>query len=254
MAKWLSRYGYQENDLIVSDLPNISENLLLQLACNRLGVGYGTAKNLEGMTQFPKVKGAVSATSQGFLAETNLPLPYLGGDFLMELIESGLDGETDDFDDSVFAEEKASRPHGFYNSTKPYTNQQALDHGKDSINKLQITEQDVVCVSITLCHAFGIGSSVCAALQSGAAIALPAVGGIQGCGVPSERAAATLSCLESEECTLLMADTHTLKALPEPSSTLKLRGGVCKIGSGATFLEETREYAGVTLNTIGKAS
>ena len=45
LAKWLSKYGFAQHDLLVSDLPNVSENLLLQLACNRLGVGYGTAKN-----------------------------------------------------------------------------------------------------------------------------------------------------------------------------------------------------------------
>ena len=82
---------------------------------------------------------------------------------------------------------------------------------------------------------------------------LPAVGGIQGCGVPSERAAATFDALETEKCTLLFADTHTLKALPDVPEKLNLRGGICKIGSGSTILEETRKYGGIKLKTMGEA-
>jgi len=36
LAVWLSKkYGFEKHDLLVSDLPNVSENLLLQIACNR---------------------------------------------------------------------------------------------------------------------------------------------------------------------------------------------------------------------------
>ena len=255
LAGWLSLYGLEKNDVIISDLPNISENLILQVACNRLGVGYGTAKNIEAMAKFPKVKGAVSSSGTGFLADTNLPLPVLSGEFLLDLIhEGGLDGfgggeELDDGSEDT--------SHGFYNSVTGYTNAQALLHGQEAVHALPVIEDDVVCVSVTLCHPFGIGSAVCSAFLTGATLALPAVGGIQGCGVPSERAAATLEVLESEKCTLLFADTHTLNALPdlslEQEQRLALRGGVCKIGSGSTFLQETREYAKAKLRTMGKA-
>jgi len=100
--------------------------------------------------------------------------------------------------------------------------------------------------------AFGMGSAVSSALMMGATIALPAVGGIRGCGVPSERAEATLEVLKEEKCTLLFADTHTLKALPEPPMDLAFRGGVCKVGSGSDFLEESKTYGGVKLMTLGK--
>jgi acyl-CoA synthetase (AMP-forming)/AMP-acid ligase II len=250
LAAWLSVYGFEKKDLLVSDLPNISENLILQLACNRLGVGFATAKNLEGLAKFPKVKGVLCATESGFLAETVLPLPCLSGEFLMDLINNGgleeyMHEELDEGDEET--------GHGFFNNPTAYTNKHALAHGKEAASELAMTEDDIVCVSITLCHPFGIGSAVCSALLAGATIALPAVGGIQGCGVPSERATATLDVLLSEECSLLFADTHTLKALPPPPEdrTLKLRGGVCKIGGGSTFLEETTEYGGVTLRTLG---
>ena len=51
LAGWLSLYGYERGDLLVSDLPNVSENLMLQIACNRLGVVYATAKNIEAMAK-----------------------------------------------------------------------------------------------------------------------------------------------------------------------------------------------------------
>lgn len=232
----------------MSDLPNISENLILQIACNRIGVHYGTTKNLEGMAKFPKVKGAVCASSSGFLAETNLPIPYLSGEYLVDLIENGLE----EYDQEDFDELDENAAHGFYNSTSPYSNRQALEQGRESAEELCMIEDDVVCISITLCHPFGIGSAVCSALSQGASIVLPAVGGIQGCGVPSERAKATFDVLQSEKCSLLFADTHTLKALPDEPMKLYLRGGVCKIGSGSTFLEEKRKYGGVSFKTIGK--
>lgn len=83
----------------------------------------------------------------------------------------------------------------------------------------------------------------------------------QGCGVPSQRAEVTLDTLASQQCSLLFADTHTLKALNDDSlaaavdeaDLATLRGGVCKTGSGATVLEETVGLAGVQLSTVGKA-
>jgi hypothetical protein len=56
------------------------------------------------------------------------------------------------------------------------------------VQHLGMSDIDRVCVSITLYHAFGIGSACSAALLSGAAIVLPAVGGLQ---VKNRRAAVT---------------------------------------------------------------
>ncbi|EEC46545.1 predicted protein [Phaeodactylum tricornutum CCAP 1055/1] len=259
LASWLRGYGYEKGDLLVSDLPNIQENLVLQIACNRLGVGYATAKNAEGLAKFSKVKGALASTGGGVLAEANLSLPVLTGEFVLDLIQNGLDetvieeSVNDTLDESSTDE---SLGHGYYNTTTAYTNLQALSHGQEAAAVLHMTEYDVVCVAVTLCHPFGIGSGVCSALQSGASIVLPAVGGIQGCGVPSERAAATWQALRSESCTLLFADTHTLKALPMDSDTAatlrSLRGGVCKTGSGATFLDDIVMLDNVSLRTIGQ--
>jgi len=93
---------------------------------------------------------------------------------------------------------------------------------------------------------------------------LPGASGIRGCGSPSQRAEATLEAMISEKCSLLFADVHTLKALPPPEGDLVLRGGCCKVGSGADFLDvkeaklgpngEMRplEYAAVPLVAVGK--
>ena len=73
-----------------------------------------------------------------------------------------------------------------------------------------------------------------------------------GCGVPSERAAATMLALEADACTVLYADTHTLKALPADAALPALRGGVCKVASGSDFLARSSPFAGRDLWTLGK--
>lgn len=69
--------------------------------------------------------------------------------------------------------------------------------------------------------------------------------------MPSDRAAATLLALQ-DGATVLVADTHTLKALPEDAVIPSLRDGVCKIASGSDFLERSTPFAGTTLWTLGK--
>lgn len=268
LAGFLKLYGYERNDVMISDMPNVAENLMLQIACNRIGVTYATAKGLEGMAKLAKVKGSVAATGTGYLAETNLSLPYLSGDFLLDLIHGtggssnnslfGLEEfelEDNEQDGSYGNGSAPSPPHAYYNNTTPFTNQEALKQGADAAWEIAITEEDVVCVAITLCHAFGMGSAVCSTIKEGATLVLPSVGGISGCGVPSERAETTLKVLESEKCTLLFGDKHTLKHFPKEDPALfhrlSLRGGVCKVGSGSQYLEETVKWGGATFKTLG---
>jgi hypothetical protein len=263
LAGFLQAYGYERKDILVSDLPNVSENLMLQIACNRLGVSYATVPKLEGLAKLPKVKGAVSVSDDGYLAETGLPVPFLSGQFLMDLIYGGgLDEySTEDNDQSGYLDDDDDRkeppppPHAYYNNTTPFTNHDALELGSKAAWELAMIEGDSVCVGVTLCHAFGMGSAVCSAFEAGASIVLPAVGGIKGCGIPSERAKATMEVLESEKCTLLFADTHTLEAMKpyDKPEVLNLRGGVCKVSSGADFLDGTVQFGGVSIKTMGKA-
>jgi acyl-CoA synthetase (AMP-forming)/AMP-acid ligase II len=164
------------------------------------------------------------------------------------------------FDDDT-DEHARDRPLGYFASSNALTHGDALQQGRTMRDYFGMDTTDRVCVSITLYHAFGIGSACSAAIQAGSAIVLPAVGGLQGCGVPSQRAEVTLQTLVGEECTLLFADTHTLqalhneslsKALQDANLSAHLRGGVCKTGSGSEILTETVDLAGVTLATLGK--
>ena len=276
LAGFLNLYGYERHDILVSDLPNTPENLMLQIACNRLGLSYATVPKLEALAKLPSVKGAVSVDDVGYLAQTGLPLPFLSGQFLLDLMYGGgldeykaedndqedslesLDDDGDDLDslgrDSASKKSKAIPPHAYYNNTTPFTNQDALALGSNSAWELAMIDTDSICVGVTLCHAFGMGSAICGALESGASIVLPAVGGIKGCGVPSERAKATMQTLESEKCTLLFADTHTLEAMKayDNPAALNLRGGVCKVASGSDFLDDTVKFGGVPIMTMGK--
>lgn len=246
-AAALEARGYRAGETLVSDLGNVSQNLVLQLACSRLGVCYGTAKNdkaLAALRSAVDVRGAVYADAEGPLARGDLP----------GLDAAVLAADADRrFGDDAEAAAPESAAHAYFNSTSPLTNEHLEALAEDAASNLELTDADGACVSVTLCHAFGVGSAVGACLSRGATISLPNVDGIVGCGVPSERAAATLLCLQQDASTVLYADTHTLKALPADADLPALRTGVCKVSSGSTFLAQDAEFAGRSLWTLGKA-
>lgn len=253
LAGGLSKMGYARGDVVATDLASTAENLVLQLAASHLGVAVLCLKDIGGLGKFGadlRVRGAVATSAGSFLAEADLPLPRLFVEpSAGELAFADVAGE------APAASDDSSAPLGYYSSASPLTNGAALAAGTASREKLGMTEKDVVLVSITLNHVFGIGSGVCAALQSGATVVLPDASGVVGCGSPSQRAIKTLEYLDALGCTLLYADTHTHKALiaESPAPLKSLRGGICKVGSGTTFLEGTVELSGVSLHTMGKA-
>jgi len=254
LAGKLKQMGYGPGGAIASDLTSTAENLLLQLAASHLGAAVLTVKNAEAFDTLSKsvpVHGAVAESAHSFLLSSSFTAPPVcvepapGVASLADMYEQRC-GRPPPF--------QADGPLGFYGSASPTTQSAALAAGASAKHKLAMTEKDIILVSVTLNHLFGIGSGVSSALLSGAAIVLPDASGVTGCGSPSQRAEATQNDLAHLNCTLLLADTHTLKALKVAGSPeLKsLRGGICKVGSGTDFLEETDEYAGVTLATIGK--
>jgi len=267
-ASALAALGYARGDVLVTDLPNSAENLLLQIAASHIGVAVGTVKDaaaLEALRGAASVRGAVTCAegSSPFLAGAALPTQAV----VVEALDGSLaalgNGEAQP---AVAAD--AALALGYWSSTKPLTNREALSEmGAAARDRLAISAEDRVLVSITLCHAFGIGSAAGSALVAGAAIVLPGASGIRGCGSPGQRAQVTLEVLESQRCTLLFADVHTLKALPAPNTAdlSALRGGACKVGSGADFLDDVVEaklgpdgemrplvYGGATLVAVGK--
>lgn len=264
LAVDLRERGVGLGDIVATDLPNVAEGLMLHLACARLGAAVATATNVDILQQLPaKVRCAVSAHQESWLSNHMFPSPPLlvDGD-AMDSVLNLYDRVEDDALDVDDNEEAFERVLGYFNSPKALTQGHALTQGEYMKHHLQMTDSDRVCVSITLYHAFGVGSACASAILSGAAIVLPAVGGLRGCGIPSQRAQVTLDTLESEKCTLLFADTHTLKALHDESlakslnaaDLSSLRGGVCKTGSGSDILEQTVDLANVKLSTLGKKS
>lgn len=250
LASTLSATGYTAGDVVATDLASCAENLVLQLAASHMGLAVLSLKDSSGLEKFGgelRVRGAFATGADSFLKDAKLSLPLLLADTAMQ---SGGAGNADGAAPAV--DESAAL--GYYSSTSPVTNAAALTAGSSAQAKLNIGEKDVVLVSITLNHVFGIGSAVSSALLSGAAVVLPDASGVVGCGSPSQRAAKTLEYLDALGCTLLFADTHTHKSLvaQDPVQLRSLRGGVCKVGSGTAFLEGTVDLFGVTLATMGK--
>lgn len=250
LASAFTAAGYSRGDVVATDLASVAENLVLQLAASHLGMSVLTLKDASGMGKFGAdlpVKGAFASATDSFLADAKLPLPMMLAEVAVQ--------DTGAASGGVAPADDGAAALGYYSSTSPVTNVAALTAGNSAKDKLAMSEKDVVLVSITLNHVFGIGSAVSGALQSGAGLVLPDASGVVGCGSPSQRAAKTLEYLDALGCTLLFADTHTHKALvAEDHVELKtLRGGICKVGSGVVFLEGTVDLFGVTLATMGKA-
>jgi len=267
--------GVSKGDVVATDLPNVAEGLVLHLACARLGATLATAKKAEVLQTIPngiKCAVVVMPTTADFekrdddgaawsLAREEFRSPHIvAGSHEMEaMLNLGLtsDGELDDDND----EHASKRPLGYFNSANALTHESTLQQGLQMKEFFKMNDDDRSCVSITLYHAFGIGSACSSAFLSGSAVVLPAVGGLAGCGVPSQRAQVTLKTLVDEKCSLLFADTHTLKALhgeglvehlANADLPSHLRGGVCKTGSGTDILNETVVLGGVSLATLGK--
>lgn len=288
LAAGLEDIGYKPGDVAISDVPNVAENLLLQCALGHLGAAICTppkdAAAFEKLVQAGhKIRGVIcvdganppDAISQ--IASSNaLPLAYL----------SVTDGcrppsgsvALDEF--LAHCPPRGAPPAATEGSTLGIFGGAALTHGdalalgQSAVLRLGMSERDRVCCSVTLMHAFGIGSACSSALVSGGAVVLPAVGGIKGCGDPNQRASVTLEVLTSAKATIMFGDSHTLKALKAldatllpPASDLALRTGVVKIGSGSDFLDGVAEipapakgggeavpleFMGVTFHAMGK--
>lgn len=254
---------------VISDLPNTAENLLLQIACSRLGIAYCTVKDeamFKAHQQLEK-KGVIYGHSIASDTSSWLnTLPATGGSSLVgctivDCLFDDLCGESEVGGDvSTPPQSNQDAPHAFFNTaTKPLLNSEIASLGEDASKVLHLTSDDKVCVSITLCHPFGIASGVSSVFHSGATLVLPAVGGIRGCGDPKERAEACLKVLEEEGCSVLFSDAPIMKQLQQntPVQKLangvgKLRTGVVKTGSGSDFLEDKMMFGNVEMWTMGK--
>eukprot|EP00808_Paulinella_micropora_P001340 g11713.t1 len=297
LAAGLSKLGYRRGDALVADLPNVPDNLLLQLACAQLGTAFCTTKDATTLDKLirsgVKVRGAMVSNPASKLKEamdtlrlSKMQLEQKGKEEKKKEKEEKkeekttaegtpyrncvdlptvavADGEDSDFYstdwgdllttdppasgnlDKTFQRSDDEDALSYFNTTSPLRHGECRRMGSEAYFGLHMLPSDRVCVSITLSHAFGIASAVQAAFVCGAAVVLPAVGGIRGCGDPKQRAEATLRTLDSDGCTLLFADSHTLAALPPAPASLimkrNLRGGLVKIGSGSDIMPHIKE-------------
>ena len=93
LAHGLREHGHSASDVIVSDLPNVAENLLLQLAAAQLGASVATAKDAAALGKLAaaladasggRVSGAVAASGDSWLATAPLPLSAVLGEPMEE--------------------------------------------------------------------------------------------------------------------------------------------------------------------------
>ena len=265
------QFGVGPGDLVFTDLPNVAEGMVLQLALQELGASVATAKNAEGAQKLidavgSSAKAAVVGQPDGswledFVGDQHKMLAATQ-QFWPEQVPSTTTDGTPASPSSPSSSSSSIAPDtvlGYFNSPKPLCDGEAVELGARAADYLDIGGGDRVAIAITLYHQFS-HMAMNAAFSQGACVVLPAVGGLHGCGVPSQRAGVTLDVLAEQRCSLLVADTHTLKALNGDNMAAALaaadlsalRGGVCKVASGADFLDETVELKGVHLATLGK--
>ena len=78
LAGGLREVGVKTGSVVVSDIPNVAENLLLQLALSHLGASVATVKDASALAQLQSkysVVGAVPKDADSFLTSTKFLLP-----------------------------------------------------------------------------------------------------------------------------------------------------------------------------------
>lgn len=260
LAGGLRELGVRPGDAVCSDLPNVCENLMLQFAVSHCGAMFVAAKDAAALaSKVGAVRCAVvNQPGESWLwslaqeqADHRLPSLLLD---TSEGVPSGFvsfEEVASHAEDTMDAATSDSVPFASYNGST-MKQEQALTLGREAAAALGSTSTDRTCVSITLCHSFGLGSGVGSALVGGGAIVLPAADGIRGCGDPKQRAVVTAEVLRESASTLLFADTHIIKNMEEGSGQMALRGGLVKVSSGTEIFDTGVAYSGVPLQSIGK--
>jgi len=269
-------FNYKEGDAVGMVVPNSHINCVAHLACAKAGLTLVTAKTAEGLLEAFKSKELKDSLKGVIVAQGVLPrqaideflvlhLPIVYGEgaakndvMTIEHLLDNISQQSVDLSDDDAAEALAElvrsfasddRPFAYYNSvTRAVTRAELTAQGAAVAKQLSLTSDDKVCIPVTLNHSMGSGFGLMAALHAGASIVLPS---------PTPDPHATLAALKEEECTVLFADSHTLKTFT-PMGLAKadlpaLRTGLIKVGSGEAFgLGEPRLLAGTELVTVGK--
>ena len=120
-------FSTEKGAVIVSDLPNISENLILQLACANLNVSFATVKDTAGLNSLRdshNVVGIVPGMKDSWLTEKfGSSNTLLGGDFesaAKEWLERGavIEDSNSELASYNVNTDTEDLPHAYFNSTK----------------------------------------------------------------------------------------------------------------------------------------
>jgi hypothetical protein len=245
-ARWfaagLHEMGYAPGQKLGARLEN-SEQLL--------GADVETAKTAELLAEV-KCRGTIvhhrDAAVAGAMIGQHEPIAVGGGDIKDPVVHYDILIEA--FRGKDAPEPTKEQSSYYFSTTRAATDAALVSNGAAAASALRIATSDVTCVSVPLAHPMGFGFGVLSAFQGKSAIVLPSLEG------GTEAAAAnTAQAMSSEKCTLLLADSHVLKALPAaaPDGLDAFRGGLTKIGSGdAVGLGEPRAVWGKALTTVGK--
>lgn len=267
LAAGLQVAGYAPGDAAMVWLPSVAENVLVQLAAAIGSVRVATVKDADGMAKLEALqcKGIITTLenhlSSGKAAPGSAIIPpivtdtqQITGDFLRfsELLSLGAGSAGLSTPQGLASDGDAAMQY-FYNSAKGTSQAELISAGDAAAAELALSPADSVCLPITLSHSFGFGSGALAVLRSGATLVLPSA-------TPGN-SSDTIAAITDHGCTVLYADTHTLKGLLSEEEAAAggldlpetFRGGLVKIGSGDAFaLADPRSWAGRGLVTVGK--
>jgi acyl-CoA synthetase (AMP-forming)/AMP-acid ligase II len=142
-----------------------------------------------------------------------------------------------DEDDAAVEEYSKCDDAMFYfgGSERPTTGMTLVTHARRAGEALGMSSEDATCVPVPLGHAMGFGFGALATLARGGRVVLPSTVGSAGDGARARDAMcqAALDAIESEACTLVVADSHLAEAAAAAKTpTTRLRGGFIKVGSG----------------------
>ena len=245
-------------------LDNVAENVLVQLACAIADISVCTVKTTEGIVNEIGALTVIHAAAKqsdleaaGYFLQSSgeeigsidSVMLHLPSNHVRPLLSRSRAAE--EFLEFAEGNQRNSSKNkqeeccAFYNSATGTSWTTLQKNGEAMIEHLDIGEEDIICVPITLCHAFGMSATL-AALSSSCTLLLPS---------PTASAEHTVAALESNGGTVLLADTHTLKALETSgfNAPPTLRGGFVKVGSGDIIgAGPPAQWCDVRLATVGK--
>jgi len=248
--------GYETGDKIALVLgANCVESIIAQLGAALAGVTVVTAKSPSDAA-LSDCRGIVMSTSvtqdttpQGLMPHEKHPPIVCHDDFgvgsasVALFWQSVVDTRPIDMKRICIDE---SRNFGIYGTAKPITQKEIVELARSMQSELALTADDCVVLPVPLAHSFGFGSGAMATLMAGGTLVLP----------PSKDAEVVLQAIQDHHATVLLCDTHIIKAFQEmnmSSDSASLRAGVVKVGSGNTFqMGPPILWSNTSFITIGK--